>query len=125
MTFSGLKTAVVTTVNRHPEASNEDVAASFQAAVVEVLVAKAIRGAEEIGAKGICLGGGVAANGPLREATARGCEESGIGCYLPSRKMCTDNAAMVAAAGAWQLEYLGPSPLEIPVDPSLRLAFSD
>jgi N6-L-threonylcarbamoyladenine synthase len=130
MSFSGLKTAVVTTVERHPEASNEDVAASFQQAVVDVLVAKAMKAAGPIGtaggigAKGVCLGGGVAANGPLRASIEAAASANGLSCYLPSRAMCTDNAAMVASAGTWQLEHLGPTPLEAEVDPALRLSFS-
>jgi tRNA N6-adenosine threonylcarbamoyltransferase len=124
MSFSGLKTAVVNMVRRNPEVSNEDVAASFQQAVIEVLVTKAMRAAEEVGARGICLGGGVAANGPLRNALFGACEKAGLRCHLPSRAMCTDNAAMVAAAGTWQLEHLGPTPLSAEVDPSLRLSFT-
>jgi N6-L-threonylcarbamoyladenine synthase len=125
MSFSGIKTAVVTTVRRRPDASDEDVAASFQQAVVEVLVTKALRAAEMIGARGICLAGGVAANGPLRQALADSCAEAGLACLLPSRAMCTDNAAMIAAAGWWQLRNVGPTRLDVGADPSLRLAFSD
>lgn len=125
MSFSGIKTAVVTTVRRRPDARDEDVAASFQQAVVEVLVTKALRAADLIGARGVCLAGGVAANGPLRQALTDRCEESGLVAYLPSREMCTDNAAMIAAAGWWQLRHLGPTRLDAPADPSLRLAFSD
>jgi N6-L-threonylcarbamoyladenine synthase len=125
MSFSGIKTAVVTTVRRRPDASDEDVAASFQQAVVEVLVTKALRAADMIGARGICLAGGVAANGPLRRALADSCAEAGLACHLPSRAMCTDNAAMIAAAGWWQLRHVGPTRLDVGADPSLRLAFSD
>ncbi|HXX90017.1 MAG TPA: tRNA (adenosine(37)-N6)-threonylcarbamoyltransferase complex transferase subunit TsaD [Acidimicrobiales bacterium] len=121
LSFSGLKTAVVRAVRAHPEATNEDVAASFQAAVVEVLVAKTVRAAERIGARGVCLAGGVAANGPLRAAVEATCAELGVPAFLPSRAMCTDNAAMVAAAGWWQLQAVGPSPLELGADPDLRL----
>ncbi len=64
--FSGLKTAVVSYVRAHPEVANADVAASFQEAVVDVLVAKSLAAAEEIGARGACLAGGVAANTSLR-----------------------------------------------------------
>jgi N6-L-threonylcarbamoyladenine synthase len=124
MSFSGIKTAVVTTVRKHPEARDEDVAASFQQAVIEVLVTKALRAAEMIGARGICLAGGVAANGPLRDALTDRCAESGLVAHLPSKAMCTDNAAMIAAAGWWQLHHVGPTRLDIPADPSLRLAFS-
>jgi N6-L-threonylcarbamoyladenine synthase len=121
LSFSGLKTAVIRAVEAHPEASNEDVAASFQQAVVDVLVAKVARAASAVGAGGICLAGGVAANGPLREALRTAGVELGIPVYLPSRAMCTDNASMIAAAAWWQLEHLGPSPLDTPADPNLRL----
>jgi N6-L-threonylcarbamoyladenine synthase len=124
LSFSGLKTAVVRAVRARPEASDEDVAASFQAAVVEVLVEKIRRGAQAVGAGGICLAGGVAANGPLRAAVTAAAEELGVSAHLPSRAMCTDNAAMIAAAGIWQLEHLGPSPLDTPCDPSLALPLS-
>jgi N6-L-threonylcarbamoyladenine synthase len=125
MSFSGIKTAVVTTVRNHPDAGDEDVAASFQQAVVDVLVTKALRAADLVGAAGICLAGGVAANGPLRQALSDRCAESGLACHLPSRAMCTDNAAMIAAAGWWQLGHVGPTRLDAPADPSLRLVFSN
>ncbi|MHB8328362.1 MAG: Kae1-like domain-containing protein, partial [Acidimicrobiales bacterium] len=121
LSFSGLKTAVVHAVRKRPEATNEDVAASFQAAAVEVLVAKAVRGAQAVGARGLCLAGGVAANGALRAGVISAGEELGIPAYLPSPAMCTDNAAMIAAAGWWQLEHLGPSALDTGADPALRL----
>jgi N6-L-threonylcarbamoyladenine synthase len=121
LSFSGLKTAVLRTVEKHPDASNEDVAASFQQAVVDVLVAKLVRAAQAVGAGAMCLGGGVAANGPLRRALQEAGAELGIGVYLPDRAMCTDNASMIAAAAWWQLEHLGPSPLDTPADPNLPL----
>jgi len=122
--FSGLKTSVVRTVDRHPEAVTEDVAASFQQAVVDVLVTKARRAAAAFGAKGLCLAGGVAANSLLRRRVAEAGEEMGIPAYLPSRAMCTDNAAMVAAAGWWRLGHDGPSDLSLPADPNLFLRVS-
>jgi N6-L-threonylcarbamoyladenine synthase len=119
--FSGLKTAVINHVRKHPEVTTPDVAASFQAAVVDVLVTKAVRAAEECGAEALCLGGGVAANGPLRERTAAECARRGLRAVLPSRAMCTDNAAMVAAAGWWQLQADGPTALDVGVQPNLAL----
>jgi N6-L-threonylcarbamoyladenine synthase len=119
--FSGLKTAVVNHVRQHPEASVEDVAASFQEAVVDVLVAKARRAADAMGAKGMALGGGVAANSRLREAFLAAAEEDGRPGYVPSRAMCTDNAAMVASCGWYRLQADGPSPLAVGADPGLRL----
>ncbi|HZM38043.1 MAG TPA: tRNA (adenosine(37)-N6)-threonylcarbamoyltransferase complex transferase subunit TsaD [Acidimicrobiales bacterium] len=119
--FSGLKTAVVNHVRRHPDVTTADVAASFQEAVVDVLVTKARRAAQEVGAKGLCLGGGVAANSALRERFVEACAEDGIRAFVPSRAMCTDNAAMIAAAGWWRLQSDGPSPLDTGATPNLRL----
>ena len=119
--FSGLKTAVVNHVRHHPDVATADVAASFQEAVVDVLVTKARRAAREVGAKGLCLGGGVAANSALRQRFAEACAEDGIRSFVPSRSMCTDNAAMIAAAGWWRLQADGPSPLDTGATPNLRL----
>jgi tRNA N6-adenosine threonylcarbamoyltransferase len=119
--FSGLKTAVVNHVRRHPDVSTADVAASFQEAVVDVLVTKARRAAQGVGAKGLCLGGGVAANSALRDRFVEACTEDGIRAFVPSRAMCTDNAAMIAAAGWWRLQSDGPSPLDTGATPNLRL----
>ncbi len=120
--FSGLKTSVVRTVERHPSAATPDVAAAFQEAVVDVLVTKAARALSEVGAKGLCLGGGVAANSLLRR---RAPESVDVPTYLPSMAMCTDNAAMVAAAGTFRLAHDGPSPLSLAADPNLFLDFSE
>jgi N6-L-threonylcarbamoyladenine synthase len=119
--FSGLKTAVVNHVRHHPDVSSADVAASFQDAVVDVLVTKARRAAQEVGAKGLCLGGGVAANSALRQRFAEACAEDGIRSFIPSRAMCTDNAAMIAGAAWWRLRADGPSPLDTGATPNLRL----
>ena len=119
--FSGLKTSVVNHVRKHPEVATPDVAASFQEAVVDVLVTKARRAAAEHGAKGLCLAGGVAANSQLRERLLDACVADGLHAFLPSRSMCTDNAAMVAAAAWWRLRADGPAPLDTGADPNLRL----
>jgi N6-L-threonylcarbamoyladenine synthase len=68
-----------------PRRRHADVAASFQEAVVDVLVTKARRAAQEVGAKGLCLGGGVAANSALRDRFAQACAEDGIRAFVPSR----------------------------------------
>lgn len=119
--FSGLKTAVINHVRKHPDAATADVAASFQEAVVDVLVAKARRAAREIGAKGLVIAGGVAANSVLRERFLSACVEDGVHGFLPSREMATDNAAMVASAAWWRLGSAGPSPLDTGADPNLGL----
>jgi N6-L-threonylcarbamoyladenine synthase len=117
--FSGLKTAVVHYVRSHPEVRTDDVAASFQAAVVEVLVDKAVAAARERGARAICLAGGVAANGPLRAALQAAGDDAGLRVFLPSRAMCTDNAAMIAAAGDARLDLDGPTTLDAGAVPGL------
>jgi N6-L-threonylcarbamoyladenine synthase len=122
--FSGIKTSVVHYVRKHPDTTAADVAASFQEAVVDVLVTKARRAAAAVGAVGICIGGGVAANGPLRERVLDACIADGLQAFLPSRSLCTDNAAMVAAAGHWRLESDGPTPLDCGAFPNLRLPVS-
>jgi N6-L-threonylcarbamoyladenine synthase len=119
--FSGLKTSVITHVRKHPDAAVADVAASFQEAVVDVLVTKARLAAKETGAKGLCLAGGVAANSSLRERILDACIADNLRAYLPSRAMCTDNAAMVAAAAWYRLQADGPTALDAGADPNLRL----
>jgi N6-L-threonylcarbamoyladenine synthase len=119
--FSGLKTAVVTYVRKHPEAATADVAASFQRAVVDVLVGKARRAVRDVGATGLCLAGGVAANSLLRERTLDACVEDGLRAFLPSHAFCTDNAAMVAAAGWWRYQADGATDLGEGAHPNLRL----
>jgi len=119
--FSGLKTSVVNRVRKEPEAATADIAASFQEAVVDVLVARARQAAADVGARAICLAGGVAANSLLRSRIEEACADDGIGAFLPSRALCTDNAAMVAAAGFWHLARGERSPLDLGANPNLRL----
>ena len=130
--FSGLKTAVANHLRKHPETPAADIAASFQAAVVDVLVAKTVRAAEAAPVssppvsstpiRSIVLAGGVAANSELRRRFAEAAESIDLPHFLPSRSMCTDNAAMIAAAGWQQLKLQGPSPLSTPVAPSWGFA---
>jgi N6-L-threonylcarbamoyladenine synthase len=121
--FSGLKTAVIRTVEKAPGAPTADVAASFQEAVVDVLVTKARRAVADTGARGLCLAGGVAANSLLRRRAEEACVADGVAALVPSPAMCTDNAAMIAAAGQWRLAHDGPSPLSLGADPNLFFTY--
>lgn len=105
--FSGLKTAVVQAVRPHgeppyPEKLVRDIAASFQAAVVDTLAGKALRAVRETGARALNLGGGVACNRALRARLTSDCEREGVTLRIPSPRLCADNAAMIAQLGAWQ-----------------------
>ena len=119
--FSGLKTSVITYVRKNPETPLADVAASFQEAVVDVLVEKTCRAAEDTGARGICIGGGVAANSLLRSRIAEAARAGGRGALIPGMHMCTDNAAMVGATAWYRLQVDGPTALDAGADPNLRL----
>ena len=119
--FSGLKTSVINYVRKNPDVSNIDVAASFQAAVVDVLVAKTIMAAQQVGAVGVVLGGGVAANSRLRAQLQSQGQLNGFRVSVPSRAMCTDNAAMIAAAGWHRLGSDGPTDMSVGANPNLAL----
>ena len=101
--FSGLKTAVHRVREQHSPA---DVCASFQQAVIDVLVEKTLSAAEEFGVQRISLAGGVAANRPLREALEQKCRQLGLAFFVPAFEYCTDNGAMIAMAG-YQMARLG------------------
>jgi N6-L-threonylcarbamoyladenine synthase len=120
--FSGLKTAVVQYVRKHPEAEVADIAASFQAAIVDVLVDKLVGAARESGIDTVVAGGGVAANSALRARLADLALDGEFRVVIPTIALCTDNAAMVGAVAAYRLAADGPTPLESPVVPNLRLA---
>ena len=121
VSFSGLKTSVINYVRKNPTVSTADVAASFQYAVVDVLAAKARKAAQQIGARTVALGGGVAANSLLRGTMTSVCAESGWRLVLPSMGMCTDNAAMIASAGWYRLVADGPSSMDMGAMPNLKL----
>ena len=122
LSFSGLKTAVVRATQKHPEVALADVAASFQAAVAEQLLRKLRRALEthpEV--RGLALAGGVAANSALRRGVGEIAADAGVGAYLPSLAMCTDNAAMIAAAGLHRFAVSGPSDLGLSARPNWSL----
>ncbi|MBB5172626.1 tRNA (adenosine(37)-N6)-threonylcarbamoyltransferase complex transferase subunit TsaD [Texcoconibacillus texcoconensis] len=104
--FSGLKSAVINTLHnakqRGEEIEASTLAASFQESVIDVLVGKTMKAARDYGVQQICLAGGVAANKGLRERLSTACEEEDYSLIIPPLSLCTDNAAMIAAAGTFQ-----------------------
>jgi N6-L-threonylcarbamoyladenine synthase len=98
--FSGLKTAVARYLESTPEYKRGDVAASFQEAIVDVLIQKSLAACKATGIQSLVIAGGVAANSRLRELAQQRCQEAGIEVRIPSPLLCTDNGAMVAALGS-------------------------
>lgn len=126
VSYSGLKTAVINYV-RKAEASGEavsieDVAASFQQAVVDVQVAKTMAAVEHAEVPRVFLVGGVAANSGLRAGMAAACEKANVKLTVPPMELCTDNAAMIAACGTAMLRRGSYSSLDVAPDPNLPLA---
>ena len=123
--FSGLKTAVLTHVGGLAPAARAgrlpDIAASFQAAVVDVLVRKTERAVERTGVPTVALAGGVAANADLRSQLDARMRARGGRLVVPSPALCTDNAAMIAAAGQFRLERGERSGLDLDATPRLPL----
>ncbi len=119
--FSGLKTAVVNHGRANPDADVADVAASFQEAVVDVLVTKLLRAAEVSGVPTVVAGGGVAANTSLRTTLLDEAGAAGLRVILPGLELCTDNAAMIGSVAWWRLASDGPTALSSGAWPNLRL----
>ncbi len=123
--FSGLKTAVALHWNSLSDSQKQsdiaDVVASFQEAAVDILARKTIEAAEELQISSVTLAGGVAANSRLRVLLAEKLKSRGIKFYFPQLDLCTDNAAMIAAAGYFQYRLRGASSLTTDSEPALRL----
>lgn len=123
--FSGLKSAVLNYLNgcrmRGEEICQADVAASFQKAVVEVLVEHAMMAVKEYGFDKLAIAGGVASNSSLREAMRQACEKNHIQFYYPSPILCTDNAAMIGAAAYYEYINGTRSGLDLNAVPNLKL----
>jgi len=123
--FSGLKSAVLNYLNsaiqRGEEINQADVAASFQAAVVDVLVSKALQAARTCGVDQIVLAGGVAANSGLKVKLAEQCAREGIGLSYPEMILCTDNAAMIGCRAHYQHLHGKYADLHLNALPSLKL----
>ena len=98
--FSGLKTAVARYLESTPQYKRADVAASFQEAIVDVLLQKSLAACTATGIESLVIAGGVAANSRLRELAEQRCEKGGVKLRIPSPLLCTDNGAMVAALGS-------------------------
>lgn len=123
--LSGLKTSVINHIRHEREAGREvdvpDLAASFQQAVIDVQVSKAVKAVKETGVGMFCLAGGVAANRALREALTVAMEAEGVLVSVPPFALCTDNAAMIAAAGTHRLRRGDRLDLDAEAIPNLRL----
>ena len=123
--FSGLKSSVLNYINscemKGEEINKADIAASFQEAVVDVLVSHTIEGAKQLGFKKIAMAGGVASNIALREEMKEACERRGFKFYHPSPILCTDNAAMIGAAAYYDYKKGLISGLTLNAVPSLKL----
>ena len=123
--FSGLKSAVLNYVNeckmKGIAYNPADVAASFQKAVVEVLVEHSMMAIKELKTDKFAISGGVAANSSLREKMAKACRENGVKFYCPSLAMCTDNAAMIGAAAYYEFQRGRRSDWKLNAIPNLKL----
>ena len=123
--FSGLKSAVLNYLNscemKGESVNRADVAASFQKAVIDVLVGHALAAAEDYHIKKFAIAGGVASNSSLRSAFEAECKARGIAFYHPSPILCTDNAAMIGAAGYYEYQKGVRSGLDLNAQPNLKL----
>ena len=123
--FSGLKSAVLNYINKQNmmgiEINQNDVAASFQKAVIEVLVEKTIKAAKEKGVTSVAMAGGVASNSALRALMSEKCSENGFHLNIPDPILCTDNAAMIGSAAYYEYIKGRRDTLDLNANPNLKL----
>lgn len=121
--FSGVKTALRTFVQRDgAQTPLADIAASYQAAIVDILITKMRKAARQTGIRTLCIAGGVAANRSLQAGMQAMCEQEGLRLVAPDPILCTDNAAMIACAGYFKLRHHGPDNLALDTYASEQLA---
>lgn len=123
--FSGLKSAVINLIHnatqRERSIDKADLAASFQSAVLDVLVEKSIKAVHKVGVQQMLLAGGVSANRELRARLQERCDLEGIALHVPSLSLCTDNAAMIASAGSFQWRDRNLASLTLNANPNLSM----
>lgn len=123
--FSGVKSAVLNHLNickmKGAEINTADIAASFQASIIEVLVSRAVQAAKEYKLDKIAIAGGVASNSGLREAMKQICQQEGIAFYYPSPIYCTDNAAMIGVAAYYECQKGTRHGWDLNAVPNLKL----
>jgi N6-L-threonylcarbamoyladenine synthase len=116
--FSGLKTAVLTLRNKHPETTAKaDIAAAFQAVMVDVLATKAMQALEDTASARLVVAGGVGANRQLRQRLIAEAATRGAQVFFPPLDLCTDNGAMIAFAGAMRIQQGQSGPAAFSVKP--------
>ncbi len=123
--FSGLKSAVLNHINscemKKEEINRADIAASFQEAVIDVLVSKTLLAAKDYDMKQVAIAGGVAANSSLLAAMENACRRQGLSFYHPSKILCTDNAAMIGAAAYYEFMNGSRAGLDLNAVPNLKI----
>ncbi len=119
--FSGLKTSVRYLLPKLAEVPLADVCASFQEAIVDVLVTKTLRAAQKTVRRVVAVSGGVSCNTRLREKLTAACAQRGLELFLAEPSLCTDNAAMIGYVASLRLALGDTSPLTVEIDPNLRL----
>jgi len=123
--FSGLKSAVLNTINgakmKGEEINPDDIAAAFQAAVIDSMKERVLMAIDEFGAKSFAMAGGVASNQTIRKALEQACTDAGVSFHCPPPILCTDNAAMIASAGYFEFMNGRRDGLDLNAVPGLKL----